>query len=492
MTPPRGGRPPAIAEAGRATEPERPDTAVRDDRHTAVHGRRVLRVLGRGSVLLLAFLLLPGAVYLGGSTAYEHSRYAPAEPTQATTVATAAALAGPVPAHDPGKPTAVIVVGDRGANVSDALAPYDVLATSGAFNVYTVAPRRRALPLLGGLDLVPDLSFAELAGRLGGAAPDVTVVPEMPASDGDAAVTSWLRETASGGLVLGVCTGARLVADAGLLTGRDATSHWFRLAGLETRHPEVRWQRGTRYVDDGDVITTGGLLSSVDGTLRAIERLRGPDVAARAADAVGWPSYSPGRPAPLPVSRLSPTDAAVHLLNVGFRADTTTVGVALSDGVGELELASAFAPYGEARSARTLAVAAGGGVVRSRHGLAFVPRADLRDAADRVDRVVVPGRQAARQRSLGAAGVPVAYLHSGPGFAFDAALADMAVATDARTARWAGKILEYPATGLPLGGDAWPWGPVLRVLALGAAGAAAALGVATLVRRRRNRRSGRP
>lgn len=163
-------------------------------------------------------------------------------------------------AHDPGKPTAAVVVGNRGANVSDALAPYDVLATTGAFNVYTVAPQRRPLPLLGGLDLVPDLDFAQLRERLGGAAPDVTVVPEMPESDGDAAVTAWLRDTASDGLVLSVCTGARLVADAGLLGGRDATSHWYRLDGLEQRHPEVNWQRGTRYVDDGDVITTGGLL----------------------------------------------------------------------------------------------------------------------------------------------------------------------------------------------------------------------------------------
>lgn len=383
----------------------------------------------------------------------------------------------------------MVVVGNRGANVSDALAPYDVLATTGAFNVYTVAPQRRPLPLLGGLDLVPDLDFAQLRARLGGAAPDVTVVPEMPESDGDAAVTAWLRDTAGDGLVLSVCTGARLVADAGLLGGRDATSHWYRLDGLEQRHPEVNWQRGTRYVDDGDVITTGGLLSSVDGTLRVVERMLGPGAASRAADAVGWRGYSPGTPAPLPGSRLAPTDAVVHLLNLGFRADTTTVGVLLTDGVGELEVSSAFAPYGEVKSARTLALTPDGDGVRSRHGLAFVPRADLDGAADRVDRVVVPGRDAAARPTADVAGVPAAFLHTRHGFAFDPALRDMAASMDVPTARWTGKILEYPATGAGLDGPAWPWAPVLRVLLLGAAGFAVALVVERLVRRWRARRS---
>ncbi|WP_086839344.1 hypothetical protein [Amycolatopsis kentuckyensis] len=66
--------------------------------------------------------------------------------------------AAPVP-HDPAKPTAVVVVGDRGAVVSDALAPYEVLAATGRFNLYTVAPHREPKPLTGGLDLVPDLDF---------------------------------------------------------------------------------------------------------------------------------------------------------------------------------------------------------------------------------------------------------------------------------------------------------------------------------------------
>ena len=117
--------------------------------------------------------------------------------------------AAPVP-HDPAKPTAVVVVGDRGAVVSDALAPYEILAATGRFNVYTVAPHREPKPLTGGLDLVPDLDFAGLAARLGARAPDLVVVPAFPdvGEPGTEPVTTWLREQAAhGSKLLSVCKG---------------------------------------------------------------------------------------------------------------------------------------------------------------------------------------------------------------------------------------------------------------------------------------------
>jgi putative intracellular protease/amidase len=435
-----------------------------------------LRRAGRVLAYVAAFAVLPVGVGFAGAQAYQASRYGQPEATAAT---------APVPTHDPDKPTAVIVVGNAGANVADVLVPYDVLATTEAFNVYTVASERRPIPLLGGLDLVPDLSFAQLEERLKGASPDVTIVPEMPVSDeADAPVTAWLRDYASDGLLVSVCTGARLLAEAGLLDGRPATTHWYRLPKLQREYPDVEWKRGSRYIDDGDVITTGGLLSSIDGSLRVVERLVDNDAAAKAAQAVGWRYYSPSRPAPLPVAKLAPENAVMHLLNLGFRANGTTVGVVLADGVGELELAAAFDPYPEARAARTLAIAAGDSI-RSRHGLTFVPRARLdADVAQRVDRLLVPGA-VERDPAVDALGVPVDYLHEQPGFAFDPALREMASSMDQPTARWAAKLLEYPATGLGLSGVAWPWMLTLSPIFLGLTGMALLAGFLALARRAR-------
>ncbi len=131
-----------------------------------------------------------------------------------------------------------------------------------------------------------------------------------------------------------------MLASAGLLDGRPATSHWMRLAGLESRYPDVEWVRGQRVVDDGDVVSTAGVLSGVDGTLHVIERLMGQAVAQEAAAAIGWRHYGAGAPPPVTTGIAMPDPAAI--VNAGYRLDPPTVGVALTDGVGEIELASVF------------------------------------------------------------------------------------------------------------------------------------------------------
>lgn len=96
----------------------------------------------------------------------------------------------------------MVVIGAKGAEVSDVLAPFEILATTGAFNVYTVAPERHPLPLTGGLHLVPDLTFDELDARLGGGGADVVVVPAVPDVDRPSTkpVTNCLRLQVGKGL----------------------------------------------------------------------------------------------------------------------------------------------------------------------------------------------------------------------------------------------------------------------------------------------------
>jgi len=445
------------------------------------------RTVGRVAATVLVGLVLPvavGAVGIAGATG---AIYRPRDPSAPPVPVQAAA----VPAHDAGKPTAVIVVGPEGANAADVLAPYEVLAATGAFNLYTVAPERRPLPLTGGLDLVPDLSFGQLDQRLP-EGPDVIVVPQLPHATGPSAapIIDWLRRQRAQGdpLLMSVCTGAEVLAEAGLLDGRPATSNWLRLIGLRRNYPAVRWTDGVRYVDDGDLITTAAVLSGVDGALRVVERLVGQATAARAAQAVHWQAYHPGGAAPIQRSRPAPADV-VALLSAAYRWDRPTMGVLLTDGVGEIELAASFRPYTElSYLARPLAVTANGRPVRSRHGLVFAPRADLAGAAPSLDRLVVPGADAARRTAAKELSLPErltpVYLHRQPGFAFDAALADIARTEDVATARWVAKTLQYPTTDPPQSGPAWPWTLTLRPILLAAAAIAAALGMQRLRRRR--------
>ena len=173
------------------------------------------------------------------------------------------------------------------------------------------------------------------------------------------------------------------------------------------------------------------------------------------------------------------------------------MGVLLTDGVGELELAAAIGPYLEVKAARTLAISVDifvdGDSIRSRHGLTFVPRADL-TAADGVDRLLIPGRDLPPDLDsdltvVRAAGIPVDYLHQRPGFAFGGTLQEMARTMDVPTARWAAKILEYPAGDLELSGPQRPWALALHPFLLGLTGLAVALGAARLAKGKRRRRS---
>jgi putative intracellular protease/amidase len=449
------------------------------------------RTVGRIAATVFLALVVTGAVAAVGIAGAYGEIYSARDPSAPSVPVDAVAA----PTHDPGKPTAVVVLGPEVANAADVLAPYEVLAATGAFNLYTVAPERQPVPLTGGLDLVPDLSLGQLDQRLP-EGPEVVVVPQLsevaaglPPSV--APVVGWLRRQGAEGdpLLVGVCVGAQVLAEAGLLEGRPATSHWLGLIGLRRDYPGVRWTDGVRYVDDGDVITTAGVLSGVDGALRVVERMVGRDAAARAARAVAWPAYSPGGPAPIERSRPAPADV-VAVLSAGYRWDRPTMGVLLTDGVGETELASAFRPYTElSYLARPVAVTTDGRPARSRHGLTFAPRADLASAAPRLDRLVVPGADAARREAAEGLSLPEGlvpmYLHDQPGFAFDAALVDIARTRDVATARWVAKTLQYPTSDPRLSGPAWPWGLTLRPILLAAAAIAAVLGIRFLGRRRR-------
>ena len=153
------------AARGRRGAGRAPDSTV-DDRHVWDCDWRLVvmrwRTLGRIAATVFVALVVTGAVAAVGIAGARGEVYTARGPSAPSAPVDAVAA----PTHDPGKPTAVILLGPEGANAADVLAPYEVLAATGAFNLYTVAPQRQPVPLTGGLDLVPDLSFGQLDQRL--------------------------------------------------------------------------------------------------------------------------------------------------------------------------------------------------------------------------------------------------------------------------------------------------------------------------------------
>jgi transcriptional regulator GlxA family with amidase domain len=97
-------------------------------------------------------------------------------------------------------------------------------------------------------------------------------------------VVAWIAQTAStAALTASVCTGAFLLAQAGLLSGRDATTHWEDLDDLRAQFPDVKVQGGARWIDTGPIVTAAGISAGIDMSLHLVARLEGEDLARQTA-----------------------------------------------------------------------------------------------------------------------------------------------------------------------------------------------------------------
>jgi putative intracellular protease/amidase len=446
--------------------------------------------LARAAVYVLVFLGPTVLVSVVGMKAVESARYE--GPPDAVKV-----QAGDLPAsprHDPDKPTAVVLLSNQGSEVTDVLAPYEVLSESKAFNVYAAAPERKAVTLSGGLDVLPQLSLAELGQRLGGEDPDVIVVPEMSdiGSPGHRPVAEWLREHAEGsGTVVSVCNGAQVLADAGLLDGRRATANWANMAEWERRYPDTEWVRGLRYVEDGNVLTAAGVTSGIGATLHVIRGYVGEEAATALAQKIGYPDQRVGDEPRIPADRLTVSDRALYVLWTAYGWGKPRIGVVLTEGTSEIELASVLDVYpGPVLTSNTTTLTPEGprSPVRSEHGLYFVPRSDL-DSAPGFDRVFVPGRDAPSVTGPGVRswahekGLKLEFIHAQApaGFPFDETLSNLAKHENAPVAKLTARLLEYPFGHLGLAGGGWPFAHLLRPLAVGLLGLALAALVESLL-----------
>jgi transcriptional regulator GlxA family with amidase domain len=109
------------------------------------------------------------------------------------------------------------------------------------------------------------------------AGPSIRDLPTDPALLDTLA--GWLRDRHAAGSIIGsVCSGAYLLAYAGLLDGRTATTHWVHAADYAARFPAVRFEAESVLVDDGDIITAGAVMAWSDLGLRLVDRLLGPEV----------------------------------------------------------------------------------------------------------------------------------------------------------------------------------------------------------------------
>jgi len=152
------------------------------------------------------------------------------------------------------------------------------------FRVCTVAATAGPVASVQGTRAIADHGFADCP-RL-----DVLLVPGGMGTRrnvDDAALTGWIAaRAAEAELTLSVCTGAALLARAGVLDGRRATTNKLAFDWVVSQGPRVRWAKRARWVDDGNVVTSSGVTAGIDMSLHVIERLTDPATAAAVAQAI--------------------------------------------------------------------------------------------------------------------------------------------------------------------------------------------------------------
>lgn len=160
------------------------------------------------------------------------------------------------------------------------------------FEVFTVAEQPGELRVRAGLRVVPDYTIDDAPNI------DVLVVPGGQGTRREVnnpRLVGWIADvTAKAELTTSVCTGAFLLAEAGVLAEHAvATTHWASIDRLRDTYPSLDVRQGVRFVDDGAVVSSAGVSAGIDMSLHVIERLCGRDIAAGSARLMEYEYWTP-------------------------------------------------------------------------------------------------------------------------------------------------------------------------------------------------------
>lgn len=181
------------------------------------------------------------------------------------------------------RPLRVAILAFDGMEALDFAGPFEVFTTAdrvdarlrgkpagSLFTVRSVARNRGPLVARAGLRVLADLTFDECPFA------DVAVVPGGVVDDvrRDLGTMAWLgRVHRNAQVTASVCTGAFVLAEAGVLTSGRVTTHWEDLEQLAREFPTLTVVSGPRWVAHGDVFTSAGISAGIDLSLHVVERL---------------------------------------------------------------------------------------------------------------------------------------------------------------------------------------------------------------------------
>jgi transcriptional regulator GlxA family with amidase domain len=166
----------------------------------------------------------------------------------------------------------------------DFAGPAEVFAAAKggqAFKVYTVAENDRPIKSQGFVTITPQYTIDNCPR------PDILVIPGGNSSSVSKSqkMLDWVKSVSHDAeCVLSVCTGAFVLAKAGLLDGLEATTHHSAISNLRRNYSNVKVRTDVRVVDNGKILTAAGVSAGIDGALHLVSKLCGHKVAQKTAE----------------------------------------------------------------------------------------------------------------------------------------------------------------------------------------------------------------
>jgi transcriptional regulator GlxA family with amidase domain len=319
------------------------------------------------------------------------------------------------------RPVIAIIGINAGTETTDYLMPAGILRRANIADVVPLATGPGPVKLDPALTVEPQATVAEFDATYPDGA-DYVIVPRMSPDD-DPIVVAWLkRQSAKGATVIGVCVGAKVVAAAGLLDGKRATTHWYFVKELLEEHPTVRYVPDRRMVVDGKVATTTGISASMPFALTLIEAIAGPETAESVARDLGVTRWDARHESD--EFRFTRPFALTALLNTAAFWNREQLGLELSPGVDEVSLALVADAWSRTSRSHAVTFASTAGPTTSRSGIRIVPDQVAASWPDAHRLPSIDGRSAAS--------------------ALDEALQSMSARYGQRTADFVAMQLEYP------------------------------------------------
>jgi putative intracellular protease/amidase len=268
------------------------------------------------------------------------------------------------------RPLIAIIGVNNATEATDYLMPYGILRRADVADVVALGTEPGPVTLYPALKVEPQAAAADFDAQHPEGA-DYFIVPAMSRDD-DPAVLQWIKSQATkGAIVIGVCAGAKVVGNAGLLDGKRATTHWYYLEELRHKHPAIHYVADRRLVVDRGIATTTGITASMPMSLTLIEAIAGRDKAREVGRDIGVMHWDARHN-----SDAFQFTRPFALTAIGNRLAfwrQEQLAIELAPGVDEVSLALVADAWSRTYRSRAVTFAGTAGAQRTRNGIRIIP-----------------------------------------------------------------------------------------------------------------------